>query len=270
LRFSEVFNIERTKQDDWFDPVLSVDTRLFIDPFLIYAGEKGVFAGSHKEIIKFFNDVFSLIAKTKGDHKHLFWRRSLSLLIFPEAEELCLGYAAGTTKGAGSGAGFARVIADALWEAVEAGIKQFSHFEEIGILREGIGADRISDITANLLRHRLAHYTEAICEKHGLPCVEFKYSRGAYSFEYQRWMPLTIKVPRNSYNDRPVLLAPKRYLRDLPTISAASFWDFCYTNENETLRNDFGADIARNVDKKTIIDFARKHPELRSDFLRAR
>ena len=45
-----------------------MDTGLFNDPFLIYAAEKGAFAGSQNEIISFFNDVFSLIAKTKGNH----------------------------------------------------------------------------------------------------------------------------------------------------------------------------------------------------------
>lgn len=267
MRFSEIFKIKRRKNDDWFDPVLSVDTKLFIDPFLIYSKEKSKFVGSHKEIIRFFNDVFSLIAKTKGDRKHLNWRRSLNLLVFPEVEELCLGYASGDTKGAGSGAGFAKVITEALWEAVEAGIKEFSHFEEVGILREGIGADRISDITANLLRNRLAAYTQAVCNDRSIPCTEFRYARGLYSSKYQRWMPLKIKAPQNPYNDLPILLAPQAYLRDLPTISADAFWDFCYTNENETLRDDFGADITRNVDKHTIISFARKHPELRAEFL---
>jgi hypothetical protein len=268
LRFSEVFKVDRQQRGAWFDPVLTVDTKLFVDPFLIYAGETGPFQGSHKEVIGFFNDVFSLIAKSKGDRRHLNWRRALHLLVFPEVEELCLGYATGTTKGAGSGGGFACVIAEALWEAVEAGIKEFSHFEEVGILREGIGADRISDITANLLRPRLATYTEAICTNYGIPRVTFKYPRGVYSADYQRWMPLTIAVPKNPYNDLPVLLVPEQYLRDLPTISAQAFWDYCYSNENETLRDDFGADITRHVDKKTIIEFARHHPELRAEFLK--
>jgi hypothetical protein len=267
LRFSEVFEIRRRKRDDWFDPVLSLDTRLFVDPFLIYARESGPFVGTHKLVINFFNDVFTLIARSKGDRKHLCWRQALNLLVFPEAEELCLGYATGSTKGAGSGAGFARVIAEALWEAVEAGIKEFSHFEEIGILREGIGADRISDITANLLRQRLVRYTAAACRSHDIPNHEFRYARGSYSAQYQRWMPLAITVPKNPYNNLPVLLVPARYLRDLPTISPQAFWDFCYSNENETLRDDFGADITRHVDKKTIIEFARHHPKLRARFL---
>lgn len=268
MRFSETFGIERREQDDWFDPVLSVDTKLFIDPFLIYRGERGVFVGSHQETIRFFNDVFGLIARTKGDREHPFWRRSLSLLVFREVQELCLGYSSGTTKGAGAGTGFARVIADALWEAVEAGIARLEHFEEVDLLREGIGADRISDITANLLRHRLAVYTAAVCGDRKVPCTEFRYNRGIYSSEFSRWMPLTVSLPQNPYTGRPILLVPDAYLRDLPVISADPFWDYCFNNENETLRSDYGADVSRNVDKETIVGFARRHPELRREFVR--
>jgi hypothetical protein len=251
----------------WFDPILTVDTKLFIDPFLLYQNEEGVFTGSHAEVIEFFNDVFSLIARTGGIKTHLYWKRAEALLVFPEVQELCLGYASGSTKGAGSGIGFSGVIAAALWEAVEAGITHFSHFEEVGILREGIGADRISDITANLLRHRFAAFTLDICKRYGIETHQFPYSRGRYNHEYLRWLPATFDLPRNPYDGYPILLAPWRYLRDLPAISASNFWDYCYSNENETLRNDYGADITRNVDKKTIIDFARRHSDLRQRFI---
>lgn len=243
MRFSDEFGLARVASSDWFDPILTVDTKLFIDPFLLYQNEQGVFAGSHAEVIDFFNDVFSLIARTGGVNTHLFWKRAESLLVFPEVQELCLGYATGSTKGAGSGAGFSRVIAAALWEAVEAGVTHFTHFEEVSILREGIGADRISDITANLLRHRFAVYTSDISKSCGVETYPFPYVRGRYNHEYQRWLPATFDLPRNPYDGYPILLTPARYLRDLPTISADSFWDYCYSNENETLRNDFGADM---------------------------
>jgi hypothetical protein len=36
-RLSESFGIERTPDDDWFDPDLTVDTQLFLDPILLLA-----------------------------------------------------------------------------------------------------------------------------------------------------------------------------------------------------------------------------------------
>ncbi len=267
MRFSDEFGIHCTDLDDWFDPVLTVDTKLFIDPFLLYAHEQSFFIGSHTEIINFFNEVFAIIARTGGDPSHLFWKRAEALLIFPEAQELCLGYATGSTKGSGSGTGFSYVIASALWQAVQAGIKHFSHFEEVGILREGIGADRISDITANLLRHQFASYSLEVFHRHKVPTKLFRYNRGSYNPVLQRWMPTIYELAENPYNHIPILLCPARYLRDLPTISADNFWDYCYQNENETLRNDYSADITRNVDKKTIIDFAQRHPEFRDEYI---
>src|SRR5262249_31323116 len=149
-----------------FDPILSIDTRLFIDPFLLYATERGHFEGSHRDVIAFFNSVFNLVAKSGGNPATVSWQKAVDLLRFGEVEELCLGYTGAGTKGAGWGIFLATVIASALWEAVHAGLKEITHFEEIHILREGIGADRISDITGGLIRRRLAKYTEEVCQRH--------------------------------------------------------------------------------------------------------
>jgi hypothetical protein len=37
MLFSDAYGIQRTAEDDWFDPLLNLDTKLFIDPFLLYA-----------------------------------------------------------------------------------------------------------------------------------------------------------------------------------------------------------------------------------------
>ena len=267
MLFSEHFNFVRDPKDDWYNPILSFDTKLFIDPFLIYSFEKNEFVGSHNEVINFFNAVFQLIAKSNGDKNNIHYRRGRNLLIFPEAEELCLGYASQTTKGAGSGVGFSKIIADALWEAIKSGLKEIKHFEEVGILREGIGADRISDITANLLRHRFARYTSNICKKYKIPLQKFTIRNGIYNPKFERWNLADYLLPFNPYNKKPILLSPQKYLRDLPSISADDFWDYCWSNENQILRDDYSADITKNVDKKTIVEFARKHPEVRARYI---
>jgi hypothetical protein len=68
-------------------------------------------------------------------------------------------------------------------------------------------------------------------------------------------------------NGKAILLVPRRYLRSVPTINADDFWDYCYVNENETLRNEYSQDVTKNVDKETIVDFARRHPEIRADYI---
>lgn len=269
MKFSELFDFQIEEDDNWFDPILTLDTKLFIDPFLVYQDEDGAFIGSHDEVISFFNIVFSLIAKSGGNQDSFTWKRAESLLLFPEAYEFCLGYSGKGTQGAGAGKGFAKVIAAALWEAIEAGVQEITHFEEIGILREGIGADIISDITATLLKHRFASYTAAICHKYKVNTASRRYRRGIFSEKHERWNPVEFELPLNPYNDKPILLAPQRYLRELPTINSGEFWDFCYDNENELLRQEFGLDITRHIDKETIVKFARRHPEIRQQFISA-
>ena len=270
MKFSELYNVNVGLNDEWFDPVLSIDTHLFIDPFLLYASEVGHFAGSHQEVVAFFNSVFQLIARTGGDKSSILWQKAIGLLQFPEVEELCLGYTGAGTRGSGSGFLLSHVVASALWEAVQAGLIEITHFEEIHILREGIGADRISDITAALIRSRLVSYTQMVSERHQVPLAPVHYPRGYYDVNEQRWFPLHTHLPRNPYSTKPILLVPRQYLRSLPTINSDDFWEYCYSNENETLRIEYSQDITRHVDKKKIIDFARRHPEMRRRYIAER
>jgi hypothetical protein len=90
MLFSQLFKLGDVKGEDWFDPILSLDTKLFIDPFLIYDNERDEFAGSHKEIIDFFSFAFEMIAKSHGSRTSPSWQFGESLLRFPEVEELYL------------------------------------------------------------------------------------------------------------------------------------------------------------------------------------
>jgi hypothetical protein len=263
VQFTEQFRITREADDDWFDPILSLDTPLFIDPFLIYARERGVFVGSHAEIIQFFNAMFMMIAAANGDRNSLSYKKALADLQFPEVQDLCLGYTATGTRGSGSGKEIARDIAGALEEAIAAGLVRLSHFEEIGILREGIGPDRISDISAWLLRRRLMEYTLAVCDRHpSIPTQEVRVLRAYYNFDLGVWSAAEARLPINPHNAKPILLVPKAYVRELPTINTHGFWDYCKNFEAEALRNDFNRDVSKRVSKEDIIAVARSNPRL--------
>jgi hypothetical protein len=60
MRFSEVFNITRTRSDDWFDPHLTVDTKLFIDPLLMLVSRQADWREAHDELIAHFVHCYDL------------------------------------------------------------------------------------------------------------------------------------------------------------------------------------------------------------------
>lgn len=261
MQFTELYEIERGRQDTWFDPILTSDTQLFVDPFLIYENEIGLFKDSHAEVIAVFNSAFKLVAASGGNPESQRYRKAHALMRFPEVAELCLGYTASGTSGAGSSHTIATAITASMWAAVEAGVKEISHFEEIALFNEGIGADRISDAVCGILRDRLMRYTAAVAERHEIETQEVRYLRSRYDVANERWISGTASLPMNPYNEKPILLVPQRYLRDLPSVNADAFWDFCYSNENETLRDEFGYDVSRSVAKRDIVKLARKYPQ---------
>ena len=267
MRFSEVFNIKVTGREDWFDPILSLDTRLFVDPFLLFDHEKGPFKGSHQEIIGFFDAAFQMIAECGGDPSSRKYQSAVSLLRFPEVAELCLGYTVRGTRGAGSGTAAAVAIADALSSAIRAGLERITHFEEVGIFQEGIGADRISDATAGIIRHRLAAYTAAVCKRYKLAVSSSRYYRGMFDAQRRRWKVLNASLPINPYTRRPVLLVPQAYLRELPTINPEDFWNYCLVNENELIRNELSAELMAHVRKADVVRVARRNVALVKRYL---
>src|SRR5258705_10385711 len=121
MLFSEHFEVSIAKPE-WFDPILDHDTRLFIDPFLILKVKHSSFKNSHNKIVEFFENVFIQAAKSSRSVASMSHQRLLYLNVFPEVEELCLGYAQ-STKGAGSGYGYAKNIVEAIYESIDLGIE---------------------------------------------------------------------------------------------------------------------------------------------------
>lgn len=62
MYFSDHFGVQLTGADDWFDPILNADTKVFIDPFLIFAETTGDWASCHAELIDHFDTCYSFVA----------------------------------------------------------------------------------------------------------------------------------------------------------------------------------------------------------------
>lgn len=265
--FSDEFRIKKTNLDDWFDPILTNDTKLFIDPFLIFEKNHKYFSNGHEKIIEFFNSGFEIAAKSQPIIRDVRYRQLLKMMILPEVKEVCLGYASRGTEGAGSGGGFAKLIVAALYDSIKMGLNQIEHFEELGIFNEGIGCDRISDITANILKHELINYTQDVCKRHSVKCNWLFIKRFKYNLRIKRWEDGRFLLPENPYiKGRAILLVPKVFLRHLPTLSSKEFYNYCWDNMNEEVRDQFSVDIKNEVNKKHIIEIARNHRDWVEEF----
>ena len=251
------FDIARSDSDDWFDTILDVDTELFVDPFLVFK-ETGLWGDAHDQLIAHFNRAFILIAEGDRNPQSLAYRKALGLLEFKEPRELCLGYTADGTRGSGSGGKLGRLVAQAIAAAIERGLEHPDHFEELGILQEGIGADRISDATCTVLKPKLIAYTQTIAERHSIPLDEHLLYAGEFDEQRQRFRRALVRVPTNPASGGPLLFVPERFLSSLPKLNKDDWWAFY---ENERLRDDLNYEVMGRVDKKTIVATARRNME---------
>ena len=105
MQFSEKYSIYRTSVDDWYDTFLPFDTKLYVDPFLIWNEKTGFWASAHDHLIDFFGMTFALIQKSAGNESSVYWKQASALLKFPEPPEFCLGVAEGSPLGSGSSTG---------------------------------------------------------------------------------------------------------------------------------------------------------------------
>ena len=103
--FSTQFCIDPKILDDLgvFNPLLNVDTRLFIDPLLL---EVSMHPEINTQALNRYNNYFETIIKLLNASKYeddLAWRNAEKKLEFREIKETCLGYSSSTIHGSGWG-----------------------------------------------------------------------------------------------------------------------------------------------------------------------
>ncbi|WP_159031853.1 hypothetical protein [Streptomyces lydicus] len=264
MYFSEQFGIEYLNEYDWFDPILERDTLLFVDPFLIFSDPDENWKMSHDEIMDYFQRAFVTLAKSGLRKQHQFYKRTLTLMEFPEPPEFRLGFASKNANGSGSGPEISARVVEAMSEAIKRGMQDIEHFEELGVLVQGINRDRISDITCNLLKPKLIKYTQSVCHGLGIPMQEAVIRHSRFDEMRQRWVAAEQLVPVDPAG-KPILLVPKRFLRELPTLSSSNWGDFLDTS----IRDDLNMQISGRMRKADIVAIARRRPEVIREWVRA-
>jgi len=221
---STEFKIDPTVMDALgiIDTQLTADTNLFIDPLLLVdSAHDEIKTGAATAYEQRFEFIVKLLAasKVRGDVP---WRNVEKLFSFSEISWTCLGYSS-SVRGAGFGKELTATTLDTAHQIILLGITDVDFFMGLSLFEEGIGPDRISDMTTNIIIKNLIEFTQRINLTLKIP--QKIYHLKGFDFE----------APINPYGGNPLIFVPKDIVRELPI--ATDYSDISrVVKENEDLR----------------------------------
>jgi hypothetical protein len=247
---------------DFVDVNTEEDLQLFIDPYVFSKSSDAWSVICHEAIVSFFQSV--LDAVRRGDDAA--GRALLDNL--GEPNETCLGLSTGTPAGRGIGRLQADELFDRLRRSRAARTGLLSELSDCELFIVGIGSDKVSDITTNIIRRNLIEYTQAQCELHGVPLVEEVASGMIWDGAERRWTNRYVSLP--VINGQKLIFVPKSSVRWKLAFSHQDYYNQFVLEflQAENLRQDTAlVETLRNgrrrVTKKRLKEI---HP-LAKDFL---
>lgn len=197
---------------DFVIPRLGSDIPLGIDPFLMYKSRDLDLSRHHSLLLDAFNSGVHLIRDNK-------FREAEALLKFPEVPEIGLGYAQTTKRGSGVGEYLGSLIIKSLVASPAFLNRGLKHIEEMQLISVGIGADRISDTAANILKLPLIEYTQKQCSLWNLPLTKDVPVQNVFDPEKGKWFDGYFDLPLSPLNQESMIFVPRRIVRALPWIN---------------------------------------------------
>lgn len=219
--------------------LLNTDTLVFIDPLLLEdSAHKEISEGAYQSYRERFEKIIKLLSVSKAVDD-VPWRNAKKLFRFSEISWTCLGYGT-TVKGSGFGKDLISSTLDTASQIVALGVDDIDLFMALALFEEGIGPDRISDMTTNIILSDLISFSDRINKTLKIPTKQFKVGNNDYNLVV------------NPYSDQPLIFVPNDIVRDLPI---ASDWSDIsrVVRENEDLRervNDHVGEIWATMTKR--------------------
>lgn len=260
IRYHEAF-IKKSlelKKLGIYDGYIDRDSEFYVLPHLFENIEILEFKNSYQKYKDKFSNIIKILkyAKDPSD-KDTFFKKAIKEFEFHELAHVGLGYSKTNKKGSGIGKGFAQKLAKTAYDIVKAGIEDSDIFELIGLLEEGIGADRISDMFISILTDDFLEYTQNIALKLKLKTTKFKYKNQQYEIPF--------------YREAHIVFVPAEVLIKLPiSLDKDDISTVC--SHNERLRDRVNQIIGSafngtQLEKHSLKNLLVSNPELLKELL---
>lgn len=261
-KVSSTFKLGKTQSElDFVDVRLHTDNPLFVDPFAISQRLDHWSLDCHQMVTGFFQRVIDAIRSGENS-------AALELLShLREPNETRLGLSKGRPQGAGVGRLQAERLHLALKESSAVKTGFITSLEECELMVEGISADKISDITTNIIRGQLVSYTGDQCNLHGIPTENVPLPP-IFDPQAMRWVSQYVSVPVIA--GRPLLLVPKAIVRYDASYEHPRYYRHHVLNYLRAEALEAGSSLVRTLKNKTKVvykkELAQKYP-LSKEFL---
>ncbi len=165
-------------------------------------------------------------------------------------------------------------------QAAKTGI--LSELAECDLFVEGIGPDKISDITTNILRKLCIEYTQKQCDLMGIKLARKVASGKLWDLEKREWTQDYVALP--IINERKIILVPKSAVRFQLSLDAGEYYNHFILNFLQTehlnahsslvhiLRNGTHKVYKKDLkelhpfNKEWMAEFSKQHPEVIEEY----
>ena len=199
VRFPDYFKLKKYQAElDFVDVLVDDDTPLFVDPYVFKVRDDTWSVECNNLIVDFFNTVVQSIRnKDYGYAKNLLERLG-------EPKETHLGMGAGTIAGKGVSGKQAGDLYSKLSSSRAVKTGHLKDLLDCELMIPGIGFDKISDITTNIIREKLIEYTQEQCRLYNISMRETPSGKV--------WSPIEKHWLNGHYTELPIINGKKLFL----------------------------------------------------------
>ena len=206
LRFADHFKLGLTQPElDFVNIPLEEDLSVYLDPFAISLYDDELSCQCNDAVVSFFEaTIASIRSGNTATAEKMLQRLS-------EPNETRLGVSSGLPQGRGISGKQAFDLYKSIASSKAAKSGLVSELSECDLFIDGIGPDKISDMTTNILRKFLIEYTQRQCDLHNIELGAKIPSGFIWDEGRQIWREEYVFLP--TYAGAKLLLVPKNFVR---------------------------------------------------------
>jgi hypothetical protein len=234
MLISRALNLGKSQhQLDFVDIDLATDLPLFLDPVAFHNCPSAFAQACSNDISVFFEAVLDTAMRGNDEI-------GIELLsALREPNETQFGLSQGAPNGRGLGAGQAAVVFDRIKQSRAAQSGILEDLIDVSMFVGGIGPDKVSDMTTNIIRRHLIKYTQQQFANFGISISEEVPTGILWNSSSAQWEQEYDLVP--SVQGRRILLVPKRYVR----------WSRGFGNPPQTFYNSYMTETIKQEQLRT-------------------